>query len=179
MSALALDVIGTPAPQGSHRGFVVNGRAVITQDNKKTKPWRQDVKATALSELATLTPWTPYDGPVEVQITFRMPRPRYHYGTGRNANQLKATAPAFVDKKPDIDKLTRSTLDALTEAGVWRDDSQVASMVLTKEYATNQQPGAHILVFPLNSVPAQPPTSRGPSSSAGTDSHATVQEALL
>lgn len=172
MNALTLDVIGTPAPQGSHRGFVVNGRAVITQDNKKTKPWRQDVKATALNELADRMPWTPYDGPVEVQISFRMPRPRYHYGTGRNSHQLKPSAPTFVDKKPDIDKLTRSTLDALTEAGVWRDDSQVASMVLHKEYATDQPPGAHILVFPLNAVAASPSPQESPGA-------ATVQEALL
>ena len=48
--------------------------------------------------------------------------------------------------KPDIDKLQRSTLDALGEAGVWRDDSQVVDIRAWKSYADNETPGAVITV---------------------------------
>lgn len=192
---IQIKVTGTPAPQGSHRGFVVNGRAVITQDNKKTKPWRQDVKAAALNAIADhvitdLDDATPYTGPLHVTIVFSMPRPGYHFGSGRNANHLKPSAPTFVDKKPDIDKLGRATLDALTEAGIWRDDSQVAELTLSKTYATGTPPGAVITVVPLNAVPA--PSLAQPSPGAGTApspaaaststpdaAAASIQEALL
>lgn len=148
MNAVTIAVTGTPAPQGSKRAFVVNGRAVVTEDSKKTKPWRQDVKAAALDAMAGRPP---AEGPVEVTIAFALPRPGYHFGTGRNAGVLKATAPSYVDKKPDIDKLTRSTLDALTEAQVFRDDAQVAVLVVGKEYATAPaRPGATITVTRLD-----------------------------
>lgn len=145
--SLEITVTGTPAPQGSHKAFVVNGHARIVDDSKRTKPWRQDVKTAALEAVGTRPPM---EGPVEVTIAFSMPRPRYHFGTGRNASVLKPTAPTYVEKKPDIDKLTRSTLDALTEARVFKDDAQVAALNVVKGYATDpQKPGAHITVTPL------------------------------
>ncbi len=163
MTALSIHVTGTPAPQGSKRGFVVKGRVVMTESSTKVKPWRQDVKAAALNAVAELAPWEPMTGPLVIHISFSLPRPRYHYGTGKNANLLKPSAPAWVDKKPDIDKLTRSTLDALGEAGVWRDDSQVAVVMASKRYATTGPPGAAIAVntLPQDAVAAveQPPTA--------------------
>jgi Holliday junction resolvase RusA-like endonuclease len=159
---LSFTVTGTPAPQGSHRAFVVNGRAVVTHDSKKTRPWRQDVRQAALDAITArvagqLEPgWAPFEGPLHVTITFRLPRPGYHYGTGKNANRLKPTAPTFVEKKPDLDKLIRATLDALGEAGVWRDDAQVARLIVEKEYATTTPPGADVMIRPLthDAVPA-------------------------
>ena len=164
---LTIDIVGVPAPQGSHRGFVVNGRAVITQDNKKTKPWRQDVRAAALNKIAEHPDGYPLTGPVHIEITFHMPRPGYHYRTGRHAGQLKPTAPRHVDKKPDTDKLLRSTFDALGEAGVWRDDAQVASVTATKEYADGNA-GAHIVVRQLDPQSAVPAACASPVAAAGT-----------
>jgi Holliday junction resolvase RusA-like endonuclease len=158
---LTINVVGTPAPQGSHRGFVVNGRAVVTQDNKKTKPWRQAVSAAAneqmLKPMAEGGQAGAQIGPVEVTIEFYMPRPGYHYGTGRNAGVLKPTAPTYVEKKPDVDKLVRSTLDALTDSGVFRDDAQVARLSAVKRYA-DAATGARITIIPLNSSSAVPLT---------------------
>ena len=118
----------------------------MVESSAKVKPWRQDVKA------ATLDAYRRYDtapmvGPVAVTVTFFLRRPAYHYGTGRNANLLRLNAPDHVSKKPDIDKLLRSTLDGLTEAGVWRDDSQVAQVTAAKLYSS--KPGAHIAVETL------------------------------
>jgi Holliday junction resolvase RusA-like endonuclease len=49
--------------------------------------------------------------------------------------------------RPDLDKLLRSTLDGLTDAGVWRDDSQVVSISAAKVYAKNgDTPGVIIEV---------------------------------
>ena len=146
---LTFHIIGTPAPQGSKRGYVVNGRAVITEDSKKTRPWREAVAEAAHTAAHTHDPdaWL-RTGPLAITTTFYMPRPRYHYGTGRNADTLKPSAPTWVDKKPDIDKLLRSTLDALTQSGLIRDDAQIADIHARMRYADTAT-GARITITPL------------------------------
>ena len=47
-------------------------------------------------------------------------------------------------KVPDLDKLLRSTFDAITTAGVWRDDAQVVVVSASKSYADTFPPGALI-----------------------------------
>lgn len=180
---LTINVVGTPAPQGSKKGFynAAIGRVQMVESSKKVKPWRQDVKtaATEVIELARtgaiVGPGLPLAGPLHVEVVFYLARPGYHFGTGRNAGVLKPTAPSHVDKKPDVDKLLRSTLDGLKEAGIYRDDAQVAQVLGCKRYA-DAATGARITVRPLDtpvSVPAVNPRA------AGTDHPSSVQEALL
>ena len=130
---------GIPAPQGSKRHV---GNGVMVESSAKVKPWREAVKWAALEELRTHEPFR--DGPVTTHITFYLPRPKSHYGTGRNATTLKPSAPTHPHRKPDFDKLLRSTLDGLTEAGVWSDDSQAIGGYITKEYADWKPPGADV-----------------------------------
>jgi len=42
--------------------------------------------------------------------------------------------------KPDLDKMVRSVLDALTSAHVWNDDAQVLTLVAHKMYADEDHP---------------------------------------
>lgn len=147
---LTIDVVGLPAPQGSKRAFVVNGRAVMAESSKKVKPWRQDVVAAVHNTLAE-HPWETPAHAVEVSISFYMPRPGYHFRTGKHSHQLRPNAPAHVDKKPDLDKLARSTLDALTTSAVIKDDAQVARLVIEKRYADGPT-GARITITPLDSA---------------------------
>ncbi len=89
----------------------------------------------------------PLEGPVMGVIVFKFARPKGHYGTGKNANQLKPSAPIRPEGPPDLDKLLRSTNDALTDARVWRDDAQLCSLTTDKEYAEADEPaGAEILL---------------------------------
>ena len=138
MRLLAIDVHGIPAPQGSKR--VYNGRLV--ESSKKVKPWRQDVKQAILDS---------YDGdtargPVVVQAIFYLPRPKSHYRTGRHAGELKDNAPIVCATKPDLDKLQRSTGDAITESGIIIDDSQIVGWTVHKLYADPAPVGAHITI---------------------------------
>lgn len=129
MKIIQFTVPGLPQPQGSARAFVVKGKAVVTGDNPKVRSWRADVKTIAMDH------WQgePASGPVMVTVQFTLPRPQSHYGTGKNAGVLKATAPERHPKKPDLDKLVRAVLDALT--GVcWRDDAQVCYVGASKYY---------------------------------------------
>lgn len=152
-------VYGTPIPQGSLKAFAVRkhgmptGRVAVTADNAKTKPWRQAIVDAWHAELEK----NPHAGanlaraavPLGVSITFGMPRPARHFGTGRNRDQLRPGAPARPAQLPDIDKLARAVLDALTAAGAWRDDAQVCELKASKRYADNELTGALIDVYPL------------------------------
>lgn len=131
--AISFTVYGTAAPQGSKSHI---GHGVMVESSKAVKPWRQDVVAAALEAIAKQEHWEPFTGPVYLVAHFYFPRPNSHYGTGKNVNTLKDTAPDYVSNRRhgDADKLLRSTCDALTTAGIWRDDSQVAYLTAHKKY---------------------------------------------
>lgn len=115
---LIITVLGKPVPQGSK----TKTKWGMYDDNAETlKPWREAVKTACLDILGDRPPLT---GPCEVSVWFYMTRPQSHYGTGRNAGVLKTSAPAYPCTRGigDIDKLQRSCLDAMTDAGVWTDD---------------------------------------------------------
>jgi Holliday junction resolvase RusA-like endonuclease len=141
-------VEGVPGPQGSKMGFVNprTGRVTLVESSLKVKPWRAAVVA-AYKAATRNAPQEPLLGPVQVDVHFYLPRPKHHYGTGRNAGRVKPTAPTWVAVKPDVDKTLRSTLDALTSAGAYRDDAQVVAITCTKTYADT--PGALITITPL------------------------------
>lgn len=138
-------VHGIPAPQGSKRHV---GNGVMVESSAKVKPWREAVKWAALEVLRTHEPFR--TGPVTTHITFYLPRPQSHYGTGRNATTLKPSAPTHPYRKPDFDKLLRSTLDGLSDAGVWSDDAQSIGGWITKEYADKRPPGADVELLDPN-----------------------------
>lgn len=146
---LSFNVYGIPAAQGSKRHV---GNGVMVESSKKVKPWRQDVKAAALEAHQNHPDVPIFSDAVIVHATFHFSRPKSHYRTGKNADVLRDSAPqCFVAKKPDIEKVLRSTFDAITEAGVWRDDSLVVKVVSAKFYADDRPPGAEVRIL---SVPA-------------------------
>lgn len=163
---LLINVNGIPGAQGSKKGFAVKkggkptGKVAMVESSAKVKPWRSDVKAAAehaTGQVAHFDPWTPYAGPVHATITFRFARPASHYRTGRNAHLLRDQAPWFPIGRNlgDLDKLQRSTFDALTAAGVVVDDSLFARVLATKVWCDpGEVPGATIMIRPLT-VPAQ------------------------
>lgn len=129
MSPLQLFVPGIPAAQGSKRHV---GRGVMIESSKRLRPWRATVTAAIVEAGWHHDPVLA--GPVAVSLMFYFPRPRAHYGTGRNANRLKDSAPLWHDKRPDVDKLARAVLDAITESGTLRDDCQVVALSARKRY---------------------------------------------
>src|SRR5690606_1470441 len=94
------------------------------------KPWAEAVSWAAKAALQGRSFGA---SPVMVYLDFVMPRPKGHLGTGKNAGQVRAGAPGIPTTKPDIDKLARLVLDALTGLA-WRDDSQVARLSAAKHW---------------------------------------------
>lgn len=106
----------------------------MVESSKKVRPWRQDVKFSALEAIEADGEFKRFVGPVRVTMDFVQVRPKSHYRTGRNAHLLKDTAPTWKMTSPDLSKLIRSTEDAITEASVWDDDRQVAALVATDQW---------------------------------------------
>lgn len=141
-ASIDIFVRGIPAPQGSKRHV---GRGIMVESSAKVKPWRDAVRST----IAEAWAHGMIDGPVRLRLEFVFPRPRGHYGAGRNSDRLKPSAPTAPIGPPDLDKLERATLDGITAAGVWRDDSRVVSIRSSKVYcgfATWEHPGARIVI---------------------------------
>lgn len=109
-------VPGRPAPQGSKRHV---GRGILIESSKEVGPWRERVALAAHSHTDG-----PMTGPVGIRLGFVMPRPK---------STPKRSTPAAV-KKPDIDKISRAILDALTGIA-WNDDSQVTDLHASKRLA--------------------------------------------
>lgn len=124
-------VPGLPRPGGSKRAFInpKTKRPIVTEDNSRSKDWRASV-----AQIAAMTVPAPLDGPLEIAFDFFLPRPKGHFGSGRNGGRLKPGAPTWHAVRPDCTKLIRSTEDALS--GIcWRDDSQIAKQTASKRYA--------------------------------------------
>lgn len=113
-------VNGVPIPQGSMRAFSVGGKARMKSDNKRTNPWRADVGAVAARVMDGAPPLT---GPVRVRVVFALPRPA----------SVPKDRRGMPSVEPDLDKLGRAILDALTGV-VYRDDGQVVQLLTGKHY---------------------------------------------
>ena len=145
MNEITIRVVGIPAPQGSK---TLTRWGAMIEASKKVKPWRSDVKEAALECYNSGA----LNLPVRTDIEFVFPRPKSHYGTGKNADVLKPSAPKFCTSRGngDIDKLARSTLDGLSvSAGgsVLEDDSLVVELNTKKRYVNKDElPGAYIAI---------------------------------
>lgn len=140
-------VPGIPKPGGSKKAFYnkATGRAMIVDACKGNKSWREAVK------YATLEAYRgpQITGPCELSIAFHMPRPKGHYGTGKNASVLKPSAPHWHTKKPDRTKLLRSTEDAIKDSGIVTDDTIFCDGVIKKIYSDTGRCGAEITIIEI------------------------------
>lgn len=124
---------GIAQPQGSARAFRRGARVIVTSDNPKLAGWRDRV-AWGLRDAFAGHPR--YDGPVHLDVAFTFVRPR---GAQRRA---------FPAVRPDLDKCVRAIGDALTDAGVWRDDAQLVILSATKRYG--EAPAVEIRAWALD-----------------------------
>lgn len=123
------EVSSRPAPQGSKKHV---GNGVMVEMSKSLPAWR-----TAVARAAK-TAWTyqePMDCAVSVTVEFRILRPK------------KSKFGDYPAGPPDLDKLQRSTGDALKASGVISDDSRIIRWDASKVWG---EPGATIHVKPIH-----------------------------
>jgi len=141
---VSFEVFGIAQPKGSTKAFVPLAwakaavrknqapRAIITHDNTRTQAWQQLVADQAQDVAGDGL----FLGALVVTVTFILPRP--------------ITLPRKVRHHvtlPDVDKLARSVLDALTGI-LYLDDKQVVDLHARKCYAVHaaDQPRVRITV---------------------------------
>lgn len=142
-----------PAPQGSKR-HVGHGR--LLEQSKRVAPWRSAVEDAARAAIIAshairyggrpaVQPQS-LDGPLSVEVVFTVRKPA-------SAPKTRVTWPTTRDSG-DIDKLLRSTFDALTTAGAIADDSRIVEVTSRKVFPGEglgalEMPGAVIRVWRL------------------------------
>jgi len=146
VNKIAFTVYGTPEPQGSMKAFVIAGRARVTSSNKNLKPYRQQVSGAAIVE-SEKQGFVMAGKHVAVEV-------EYHFYFERPPSIPKKRTLHVV--RPDLDKLLRSTTDALTGI-LYADDSQIVSYGNSrKDYGSPAR--VEITVTLAQEVHTQPPT---------------------
>lgn len=123
-------VEGLPTPQGSKTmGHTKDGRAFMRESNAQALArWRKAVKEEALLHRVSWVRQTP----VVVEMKFIMPMRKGEW------------AADWCTVAPDIDKLTRGVLDALTKGKALVDDAQVVMTLAAKVRGSNVGMWCHV-----------------------------------
>lgn len=144
--AIHLTVYGTAKPQGSKSAFVnkATGKVRMVEggpgaDRAAFKDWRSAVAAAGRDWQAQHGAVL-LDEPLALTAVFHLPKPS-------SAPKWKLWARG----RPDVDKLARAVLDALTGV-LWVDDSRVVSLHVQKPYAIDGPPRAEIVVERLGAI---------------------------
>ena len=134
------DPKGQPRPRAC--AFRVGGKYTARMYDAGTS---DEWKAAVVKAGTRHRPDAPLTGAVKVFLSFYFARPRTHFFTGARAADLRDLAPTRHTIKPDADNLAKAVLDALTDAGWWKDDCQVTPLSIEKFYE-NPERGPGVLI---------------------------------
>lgn len=144
MNETYIHVQAEPCPQPRPK---FNGHHAYTPDKTgKLKAWKEAIQW-AIRPFVKPQPCT---NPVEIEISLYLQRPKSHYKA--NGEVKPAYAGTWhTSKRGDIDNYIKSTMDALTDAGIWHDDSQVVSLTACKRWGSKG--GAFIKIREIKDGP--------------------------
>lgn len=145
---ICIEVLGTPAPKGSMRAALIGGKARLIpsgsrRNSRELYAWHKAIRSRIAEQLGTIGEPIFRDEPLSVHLLFRLVRPRSHYS--KATGLLLPSAPRCHAVKPDVDKLARSTLDALT-GELLDDDARVAVIQADKQWCDPGRQGVVITV---------------------------------
>ena len=132
-------VDGAPIAQPRVKA-TVRGKHAAVYDPGTANGWKAKVALESRSQ----RPAEPLLGEILVSMKLYLPRPK------RLCRVKDPDCALHHIAKPDCDNLAKAILDALTDDGWWRDDSQVCCLHVWKFYhAKGGRPGAEITVATL------------------------------
>jgi len=121
--------VAQPRPRMCRNGHVYNPDTADA--------WKVQIILAITSEFKTPVGGIfPKGTPVSVTMKFWMPCPK----------KIKKAKTEYVTSKPDLDNMEKAVLDALTTAGVWHDDAQVAEVRKMKARCLGSDVGMHLIV---------------------------------
>jgi len=121
VNIIRFSIYGVPVPKGRPR-FYRAGKYIGTYTPKNTRKWEEFVRFQALQYRPKEVP----ECAIEMELLFLIPRPK----------SLPKKVKYHI-KKPDIENLAKSILDAL-QGIFYRNDSQIYKLSLIKEYSTER-----------------------------------------
>ena len=137
------DPIGQPRARATSRGKHAHVYNPTTTSTGKQHPivfW----KFLLASAINPLVPREPLAGPVSIHLSFYFKRPAKLMTKKAREDEF----PYVI--KPDADNLAKAVKDVMTQCGVYKDDSQVWHMGVTKKYTekdSRRGAGVHISVY--------------------------------
>lgn len=136
---------GVPKPKGSWIPRQrKDGSMFLIPDCSKMREWENMIIKRSKALIDTVCNGK---SAYRVDMYFLMPRPNNHFTSNNPLRPLKASAPEYHTKKPDLDKLVRCVHDALCKAELYKDDCQVVAGEVFKTYATEEGPGVIIKAY--------------------------------
>lgn len=144
MSSVSAFVFGKPEPQGSKTIGKFGG--MYEQNAPRLKVWRELIGFEVSASMRRREE-RQLHGAVEVYLDFYFRRPNHHFRVKNgnpDRNRHSKKAPSQHEYKPDVDKLARAVLDALTGIA-FDDDRQVVSLVAHK-FWDDKKEGVYVLV---------------------------------
>lgn len=129
---IILFVPGEPIAKARPR-FARQGKHVKTYSTQQTEEGRFMWEVLYQLEKLSVYKGEPFEGPLRLECRFYFKRPKAHYGTGRNAGQLKRSAPIYHVSKPDVDNAVKFVFDCLNNI-LYLDDRQVIGLKAEKHY---------------------------------------------
>lgn len=150
--AIRFRVAGHPRTKGSMKVITPRGKKpIMIEEVTHSKPWRTRIRSEIFAQCPDTRGTIPkvtavYAGPVEVRVTFLYER--------KVTEKTGAVWPSHDQPWPispdlgDLDKLTRNLLDAMQDAGVIVNDSQVVALRCCKAWGV--EAGLQCVVFPAD-----------------------------
>lgn len=143
---IAFVVPGLPVAQPRQRHRIVKGaggRVFSSNYTPKDAPVAS-FKARVAMACREVYSGAPLDGPLAVRLLFLLPRPKVMMWRKRPMPRVPHTS------RGDVDNFAKSSLDALSDAGLWRDDAQVARLLVEKWIAAgDEQPRTEVEVLAM------------------------------
>ena len=130
-NGIKFTVMGTPVAKGRPK-FARRGNFVSTYTPKKTVSYENLVQLSFMQSAGT--DFKPFDCPLMVRVMAYFPRPKGHFGSGKNEGVLKKSAPVMMTTKPDVDNVAKACIDALNGIA-FTDDKLIVHLQAAKCYS--------------------------------------------
>lgn len=148
MNQLSFFIPMTPVSQGSTSAITLPGQKwtqIVDSHANELRPYRKQIAIVANLAMGAMDWPRQTTEAIQTSYTFFLQMPK------SRPKAMRALGIALCSVKPDLDKLTRAVNDALTQAEVYKDDSQIVIDAHTMyEVVDPDHVGVEIIVRAVN-----------------------------
>ena len=125
---ISIQVSYPPTATARPRSFVRGGKICVYDKQHTERDSFTMMLITAVKKKYGYFP--KLEGPVELNLMFHVARSASHYGTGKNSDTVKQSAPLYPSRS-DIDNYCKFVMDCLNKRA-FEDDRQVVRLIAEK-----------------------------------------------